>query len=140
MSRKIRIRVVLINIGLFGLLFGLVTLNKEVLRPSLNHLPFMVPFTGSFPNFIAAFIISLCFVSGAIILEPGFSRFLVYLGSLLVFFLLTLEEVRPMWGASTRYDPLDIIATGIGSVLAIVTYEWITRGRKRKSVRTSIES
>ena len=98
MSRKIRIRVVLINIGLFGLLFGLVTLNKEVLRPSLNHLPFMVPFTGSFPNFIAAFIISLCFVSGAIILEPGFSRFLVYLGSLLVFFFVDPRRSAPHVG------------------------------------------
>lgn len=130
MSRKSKFRVVLINILLFGFLFGLVSLNKELLRPLLSHIPFMTPITGSFPNFIAAYVISLFFVNGAVIMEPRHSRLLVYLGSLLVFALLTLEEVNPMWGASTRYDVLDIIATGAGSLLAIATFELIVLKRK----------
>jgi hypothetical protein len=135
MSRKIKLRVVLTNIFLFGFLFGLVFLNKEVLRPSLSHIPSMTPITGSFPNFIAAYIISLFFVNGAVTMEPKYSRLLVYLCSLLVFAILTIEEVKPMWGASTCYDVLDIIATGAGSLLAIVTYELIVL--KRKALSTS---
>jgi hypothetical protein len=100
----------------------------------------MAPLTGSFPNFIAAYIIGLFFVNGAVTMEPRHSRLLVYLGSLLVFVLLTVEEVNPMWGASTWYDVLDIIATGAGSLLAIITYELILLKRKRTSKNTKTES
>jgi hypothetical protein len=135
MNRKRRIRVVLTNVVLFGLLFGLVSLNKELFRPSLSDVSFMTPVTGSFPNFIAAYIVGLFFVNGAVTMEPRRSRLLVYVGSLLVFAVLTVEEVNPMWGASTCYDVLDIIATGAGSLLAIVTYELIAL--KRKATPTS---
>jgi hypothetical protein len=100
----------------------------------------MTPITGSFPNFIAAYVISLFFVNGAVIMEPRHSRLLVYLGSLLVFALLTLEEVNPMWGASTYYDVLDIMATGAGSLLAIATYELIVLKRKPTSTIAKTES
>ena len=135
MSQKSKFRVVLTNLLLFGFLFCLVSLNKELLRPSLSHIPLMTAITGSFPNFIAAYIIGLFFVNGAVTIEPRHNRLLVYLGSLLVFTLLTVEEVNPMWGASTYYDVLDIIATGAGSLLAIFTYELIVL--KRKSTSTS---
>ncbi len=140
MSQKSKFRIVVTNVILFGFLFGLVSLNKELLRPSLSHIPFMTPLTGSFPNFIAAYIIGLFFVNGAVTMEPRHSRLLVYLGSLLVFVLLTVEEVNPMWGASTWYDVLDIIATGAGSLLAIVTYELIVLKRKRTSKNAKTES
>ena len=140
MSQKNKFRVVLTNVLLFGLLFGLVSLNKEFLRPSLSHIPFITPVTGSFPNFIAAYVISLFFVNGAVTMEPKHSRLLVYLSSLLVFALLTLEEVNSMWGASTCYDVLDIIATGAGSLLAIVTYELIVLKRKATSTSAKTES
>jgi len=140
MSRKSKFRVVITNVLLFGFLFGLVSLNKKLLRPSLSHMPFMTIITGSFPNFIAAYIISLFFVNGAVTIEPKYSRLLVYLGSLLVFALLTVEEVIPIWGASTRYDVLDIIASGAGSILAIVTYELIVLMRKAKSTSAKTES
>ena len=140
MSRKSKFRVVLTNIILFGFLFGLVSLNKELLRPSLSHVHFMTIVTGSFPNFIAAYIISLFFVNGVVTVEPRHSRLLVYLSSLLVFAVLTIEEVNPMWGASTFYDVLDIIATGAGSLLAIVTYELIVLKRKATSTSAKTES
>jgi hypothetical protein len=100
----------------------------------------MTPFTGSFPNFIAAFIIGLFFVSGAVTMEPRHSRLLVYLGSLLVFALLTVEEMNSIWGASTVYDVLDIIATGAGSLLVIVTYELIFLKRRATSTSVKTES
>ena len=133
MSRKNRLRVILTNILLFGLLFGLVSLNKEILRPSLSDIPIVKPTLGCFPNFIAAYVISLFFVNGALMMEPMHSRLLVYLGALFVFVVLTVEELRPMWGASTHYDVLDIVASGVGSLLAILTYELTVVTRKRAS-------
>jgi glycopeptide antibiotics resistance protein len=100
----------------------------------------MTPVTGSFPNFIAAFIIGLFFVNAAVKIERGHSRLLVYVSSLLVFALLTIEEVSPIWGASTYYDVLDIIATGAGSLLAIVTYELIVLRRKKASMKAKTGS
>ena len=130
MSQKSQIRVVLTNILLFGVLYGLVSLNKAVLRPAVGQISWMEPITGSFPNFIAAYILSFFFVNAAVILEPKHSRLLVYLGSLFIFALLTFEEVNSMWGASEVYDVLDIIASGAGSLLAIASYELIILKRK----------
>lgn len=122
MSKK-KLRVILTNILLFGLLFGLVSLNKEILRPLVSDTPIVKPALGCFPNFIAAYIISLFFANGALTMEPRHSRLLVTMGSLSVFAALSVEELRPMWGASTHYDVLDIVASGVGALLAIVTYE-----------------
>ena len=108
--------------------------NKEILRPSFNDIPFMTLVLGSFPNFIAAYIISLFFVNGALTMKPVRSRFLVSFGSLFVFAVLTVEELKPMWGASTHYDVLDIVASGVGSLLAIATYELAAVTRKRASI------
>jgi hypothetical protein len=132
-SRKKRLRLILTNILLFGLLFGLVSLNKEILRPSLSDIPILKPTLGCFPNFIAAYIISLFFVNGALMMAPMHGRLLVYLGALFVFVVLTVEELRPMWGASTHYDVLDIVASGAGSLLAIFTYELTLVARKKAS-------
>jgi hypothetical protein len=140
MSRKKRLRVILTNILLFGLLFSLVSLNKEILRPSLSDIPIVKPTLGCFPNFIAAYILSLFFVNGALTMEPMHSRLLVSLGSLFVYAVLTAEELRPMWGASTHYDVLDIVASGVGAVLAVFTYEVAMVRRKRASVCASSES
>jgi hypothetical protein len=40
---------------------------------------------------------------------------------------LAIEELIPMWGASTHYDALDILASGLGSTLSIITYELMAR-------------
>ena len=140
MNRKKKLRVILTNIFLFGLLFGLVSLNKKILRPSLSDIPIVKPTLGCFPNFIAAYIISLFFVNSALTMEPTHSRLLVYLGSLSVFAVLTAEELRPMWGASTHYDVLDIIASGVGVLLAVFTYEVAVARRKRASVTKGVTS
>ena len=46
--------------------------------------------------------------------------------------ILTIEEFKPIWGASTHYDPWDIVASGVGSTLAILTFEISTSIRKKK--------
>ena len=116
-------KVIAINAILFAALFGLVSLNKEILRPALNKASLLKILTGCFPNFIAAYFISLAFVSAVLIRKFKHGRLIVYSSSIAVFVILTIEELKPMWGASTYYDIFDIIASGVGSILSIFTYE-----------------
>lgn len=127
MNRKNSLRIIGINLLLFALLYGLVSLNKGLVRPTFNHKQLGIFLTGVFPNFIAAFLISISFVNVILIRKPKFGRIIVYLSSLIVFIILTIEEIYPMWGASTYYDLFDILASGLGSILAILTFEIITR-------------
>jgi len=132
MNRKSKQRIIVINLLLFALLFGLVSLNKEFLRPLYSNTPIIKVLTGSFPNSIAAYIISLAFINVVVIREPKYGRLIVYLSSLLVFIILTIEEFKPIWGASTHYDLFDIFASGLGSLLAILTFELVVLKRKTK--------
>ena len=132
MNRKSKQRIIVINLLLFALLFGLVSLNKEFLRPLYSNTPVIKVLIGSFPNFIAAYIISLAFMNAVVIREPKYGRLIVYLSSFLVFAILTIEEFKPMWGASTHYDPFDIFASGLGSLLTILTFELVVLKRKTK--------
>jgi hypothetical protein len=118
-----RKKVIAVNALLVAALFGLVSLNKEILRPALNDSSLLKILTGCFPNFIAAYLISLAFVSAVLIRKFKHGRLIVYLSSIAVFVILTVEELKPMWGASTYYDIFDIVASGVGSALAIFTYE-----------------
>jgi hypothetical protein len=125
-------KVIAINAILIAALFGLVSLNKEILRPALNNSSLLKILTGCFPNFIAAYFISLAFVSAVFIRKFKHGRLIVYSGSVAVFVILTIEELKPMWGASTYYDIFDIIASGVGSILAIFTYELLILIRMRR--------
>ena len=132
MNRKSIQRIIVFNLLLFALLFGLISLNKELLRPLYSNIPIIKVLTGSFPNFIAAYIISLTFVNVVVIRELKYGHLIVCLSSLLIFTILTIEEFKPMWGASTRYDLFDIFASGLGSLLAILTFELVVLKRKIK--------
>ena len=126
-NRKNAFRIIGINLILFALLYGLISFNKEVLRPKFGQTSFVNILTGSLPNFIAAYIIGLAFVSAVLIRKPHNGRLIVYVGSVLVFTILAIEEIRPFWGASTTYDPFDIWASGLGAILSIVTFESVVR-------------
>lgn len=132
MKGKTRLRIIGINLLLFALLLGLVSLNKGFFRPTFNQTSFAKILTGSFPNFIAAYLISLSVVNAVLIRKPKFGRLIVYLCSLIVFIILTIEELQPIFGASNYYDLFDIYASGIGSILAILTYELIVLKHKKK--------
>jgi hypothetical protein len=125
-------RIIIKNIILFALLFGLVSLNKEVFRSNFRHIPFVNVLTGCFPNFIAAYLMSLAFVNAVLVRNPKLGRLMVYASSFIIFLILTIEEFKPMWGASTYYDSFDILASGLGSVLAIFTFEIIIFSRRHK--------
>jgi len=134
MNWKNKKKVLVINAVLFAILFGLVSFNKEILRPALISSQFLIILTGCFPNFIAAFIISLASVSAVLIRQLKNGRLIIYLWSITVFGILMIEEFKPMWGASTQYDTFDIIASGIGSALAILSYELLILLRKKKKL------
>jgi hypothetical protein len=118
-----------INIILFALLYFSVSLNKEYIRPLFENKPILGFVTGSFPNFIAAYFISLfpvAFIFGKK-LNVKKSRFLLYAIAIIVFIILTIEEINPLFNASLVYDTYDIIANGLGSIFAILTFESFLR-------------
>jgi hypothetical protein len=46
-----------------------------------------------------------------------------------------IEELQPMFGVSEHYDTFDIIASGVGSFLTIITFELlllVKRGKIKK--------
>ena len=129
--KKEMLKLIGINMLLFALLFGLVTINKQVFRPTFNHSDFALVLTGSFPNFIAAYLISLCVVNPVLIRQPQFGRLIVYVLSFVVMAILIVEEFISIWGASTHFDIYDIIGSVIGSLLAILTYEYLNARQKK---------
>ena len=70
--------------------------------------------TGCFPNFIAAYLISLAAVSAVFIRKWKRGRLIVVSSAIIVFIILTIEELKPMWGASTHYDSYDIMRVESG--------------------------
>jgi hypothetical protein len=133
MNWKSRKKVIAINALLFAALFGLVSLNKEFLRPALSNSHLLNILTGCFPNFIAAYLISLAPVAAVLVRKFNRGRLIVYLCSIAVFIILMVEELKPMWGASTYYDSFDIIASGAGSLLAIISFELLCFFKKRRT-------
>ncbi|MBN2572198.1 MAG: hypothetical protein JXA68_08730 [Ignavibacteriales bacterium] len=124
-------KAVAINAILFAALFGLISLNKEFFRHSLNNTGFQKVFTDCFPNFIAAYLISLLSVSAVLIRKIKHGRLIVYACAIVVFLILMIEEIKPMWGANEYYDSNDIIASGVGSFFTIITYELLVLFEKR---------
>ena len=133
-NRKNMLKIIGINLVLFALLYGLVSLNKGIFRPNFSHISFIRILTGSFPNFIAAYIISFAFVNAVLIRKPKKGRLVVYVSSVLVFTILAIEEINPIWGASTTFDPIDILASGLGSILSIITFERMARNAHRAGI------
>ncbi len=132
---KNRKRVIIINAILFAALFGLISFNKEFLRPTLNNSELLKILTGCFPNFIAAYIISTAAVTAVVIRKIKHGRLIVYSSSIVVSAILIIEELKPMWGASEHYDTYDIIASVMGSFFAIITFELLIRIEKRREVK-----
>ena len=126
-------RYIAINLILFAILYLSVTFNKEFIRPVYGQSPIIGILTGSFSNFMAAYIISLFPIAPIIAknIKIKKARLIIYVVSILVFIILTIEELKPMWGASTQYDLFDILASGLGSLLAILTFELLTIKQKK---------
>ena len=130
-EKKNFVKILGINLTLGLLLFGLVYINKTFFRPAFNETQLAQVLTGSFPTFIAAFLISLCVVNPVLMRKPRSGRLIVYLGSLCIMAVLILDEFKSI-AASTQYDTYDLAGSIIGSVFAVLTYEYLHHGLKRK--------
>jgi hypothetical protein len=135
-NKRSKFKLIGTNCFLFAILYGSVTFNKEVLQPAYGPIPVLSDLLGCLPNFLAAALISLSIVNALRVRMPRHGRLIAYAGSLLVFAILTLEELKPMWGASTYYDPLDILASALGALVGIVVYE-VIRSRQRSNLNTA---
>jgi len=129
-------RYVVVILILFAILYLSVTFNKEFIRPVYRHSPILGIITGSFPNFMAAYIISLFPI--ALILAKSIeikkARLIFYSISIFVFIILTIEELKPFVSASKTYDIYDIVASGLGSIIAIITFEIIIKKLRTKKI------
>lgn len=124
-------RIIFVNVILFGLLFVSIYLNKEYLRPLFNHQGCGAIITGSFPNFIAAFVISGAIVNAFVTKWFRLERLMVYLFTAMVVGMLSFEEIIPMWGVSKCCDIYDIVSSGLGGLLVLGVYEIWARRRSR---------
>lgn len=116
----------------FALLFLLITFNKTYIRPQAATSAFLGTLSGCFPNFIAAFVISLWPTVVVLLRKPRYGRLIVYGSAAMVFIILAVEEYRPFWGASEYYDPWDVTASGLGSLMTILLF--LILSGKKKSV------
>ena len=129
-------RYIAINIILLAILFFSVTFNKEFIRPVYGHSPIIGILSGSFANFMAAYIVSLFPIAPILArnIDVKKSRVFIYSISLFVFLVLTFEELKPFVNASKTYDIYDIIASGLGSITAIITFEIFLRKIIKKNI------
>lgn len=112
---------------LFAILYFSVSFNKEYIRPIYSGSTILGIITGSFSNFMAAYIISLLPIAQIFSkeIELKKARLIIYFAAAAVFILLTIEEIAPYVNASKVYDIYDIIASGIGALFAVLTFEII---------------
>ena len=136
-DKKQVFKIIGINLTLFFLLYGLVYINKAVFRPTFNETHLAQILTGSFPNFIAALLISLCVVNPVIIKKPKIGRLIVYAVSLCILATLILDELQSI-AASQQFDTYDIAASVLGSILALLTYEYLRYRQNLKLKRAEI--
>jgi len=132
MKTKGIVRVIVAISIIVTVFLELIVLNKEYIRPAISDSGFLKILSDCFPSFIAAYMISLVAVSAVLIKKPKNGRRIVYIVSLWIFAMLITDEFNSAWGASTHFDKFDIVASGVGSLLAVATYEIALRVQKNK--------
>lgn len=127
-----RTKAIAVNLIIFAVLFGLISFNKEILRPlwAENHLLSIL--TDVFPNFIAAFLINLAIVNAILLKKPVRVRLIVLGSSALILAIFVIEEFISLLGASTQFDINDIFASAIGVLLAYLSFELIVTKRNKR--------
>jgi hypothetical protein len=120
-------RVSRINLTINLVLIIFFFINKRYLRPNYSDVIFFSPVLGSLPNLIGAFMFSLIPMSKTLKLNLYKGRRIILICSVSVFAILTYEEYNPYLTASKTFDYNDIIASGIGSSLAIIYYYFLSK-------------
>ena len=119
-ASRIHLKITLVLIILF-------LINKKYLRPNYSDIILLSTILGSLPNLIGAFMFSLLPMSKTLKLKLHKGRRIICISSISVFAILTFEEFFPYFTATKTFDYFDIIASGIGSSLALIYYCIIRR-------------
>jgi len=130
-----------VNLILGAFLFLSVSFNKEHLRPACSGIPILDILTGSYSNFMAAYVVSL-FAATAVLskrLTDTRSLRIVVAAAVAVFLILTVEELAPVLGASKVCDGYDIVASMLGSSLAVFTFLLLRQAIARAKSRVEAE-
>ena len=123
-----------VNAALFAFLFLSVSFNKEYLRPAFTGGTVLATLTGSYSNFMAAYVISLS-PACAILTKrfaPTKGTAVVVATAIGVFAILATEEVTSILGVSALRDGHDVIASALGSSCAILTFLLLRKIMLRK--------
>jgi hypothetical protein len=113
-----------LKINLVLIIFFLI--NKRYLRPNYSDIILLSTILGSLPNLIGAFMFSLLPMSKTLKLKLHKGRRIICISSISVFAILTFEEFFPYFTATKTFDYFDIIASGIGSSLALIYYYFLS--------------
>ena len=113
-----------LKINLVLIIFFLI--NKRYLRPNYSDIILLSTVLGSLPNLIGAFMFSLLPMSKTLKLKLHKGRRIICISSISVFAILTFEEFFPYFTATKTFDYFDIIASGIGSSLALIYYYFLS--------------
>ena len=125
---------VAVNAIMFAFLYLTVTFNKEYLRSAFAGNPILELLTGSYPNFIAAYVISLfpaCPILTRRALISKGTR-LIMATAAVVFVILTIEEFVSVFGASKVADGNDVVASALGVSCSILTFLILRRAVARR--------
>jgi len=120
-------KIIKTDIFIYVILIIIYGINKLYLRPKFGNTFILGKIVGSLPNFIGAFMFSLL----------PFGKFInkkysIYFSALIVFLLLTSEEIFPFFTASKTFDYFDILASGIGVILAVIYFKYSNPELKMK--------
>jgi hypothetical protein len=118
-ASRIHLKITLVLIILF-------LINKKYLRPNYSDIILLSTVLGSLPNLIGAFMFSLLPMSKTLKLKLHKGRRIICISSISVFAILTYEEFFPYFTATKTFDYFDIIASGIGSSLALIYYYFLS--------------
>lgn len=108
-------------------------INKRYLRPNYSDIVFVSTILGCLPNLIGAFLFSLLPMIKTLKLNLNKGRGIILICSFSVFAILTYEEYNPYLTATKTFDYNDIVASGIGSSLAIIYYYYLSHKIDLKS-------
>lgn len=112
------------DIFLYLILFIIYGINKLYIRPNFGDTFIIGEISGSLPNLIGAFLFSFLPFGKLFNIKYLTGKKRIYLSSLIVFILLTSEEFYPIFTSSKTFDYFDILASGIGAILAIIYSEY----------------
>lgn len=136
-SQRSVAKCIAVNAALFGFLFLSVSLNKAYLRPTVVGGTPLATLSGSYSNFVAAWTIGMSPACPALTkrLAPARGAAVVVAAAIGAFAILATEELTSILGVSAVRDWWDVVASALGSSIAILTFLLLRRISRSKDER-----